>query len=167
MDDALNAHGAAWRGAEAPDIEAGRDTGRLRGCGYCGSMHPADVAAAIRAGARVEIADRKYGWPHKVYLREVPNPHAGLLEVRSSTSFPAAGYVEASDPRAPRFDSMTGKPLPPAKRWIRTSTADATTWGKFYTEHLQDATPEDRATIEGRLGLRFEFKDGKVEWGPA
>lgn len=45
--------------------------------------------------------------------------------------------------------------------------APKTTDGKFYTVHLQDATPEDRANIEAHLGLTFTFHDnGKVEWHP-
>lgn len=85
-----------------------------RHCEYCGSLHPADVAAAIRAGAKGEWADWKYGWPHKVYL------------------------------------------------------SGETTSGKFYTVHLQDATSEDRETIEKHMGLRFTFYDdgGEVGWSP-
>ena len=33
---------------------------------------------------------------------------------------------------------------------------------KFYSAHLQDASPEDRETIEVHLGVRFEFDDGRV-----
>ena len=44
------------------------DRNGSRHCGYCGSMHPTDVAAAIAGGAIGHFADRKYGWPHKIYL---------------------------------------------------------------------------------------------------
>lgn len=143
-----------WEDASPPDVESGDDrhmTGRLRHCAYCGSMHPSDVAAAIRAGARGEWADMKYGWPHKAYFIDIPNPHAGLLESRASANFkpeePDWIQVDEHHWREP------GKP------------ASDKTDGKFYTVHLMDATPEDRAAIEAHLGLTFNFTDdGKVSW---
>lgn len=99
-----------WPDGLAPWKKRGDDR---RHCEYCGSLHPEDVAAGIRAGATGEWADWKYGWPHKVYF---------------------SGEVS----------------------------------GKFYTVHLQDATPEDRETIEEHMGLRFTFPDDgqKVSWSP-
>ena len=163
-----------WRPAEPPDVPAGRNTGRMRACSYCGSMHPADVAAAVRAGSKGHWADLKYGWPHKAYFDDVPNPHAGMLESRGWSSRPSQAdiesgrWVEVPDPRAPRFDSKTGAPLPTKMQWIlKPEPAAATTHGKFYSVHLQDATPEDRETIERHLWLAFTFDpDGKVHWQP-
>ena len=157
-----------WGEAQAPDIAAGKTTGRLRKCGYCGSMHPADVAAAIRAGAKGSFADRKYGWPHKAYFDGIPNPHAGLLESRCSMSHPpqqeidAGKWVQIPD----GFSRSTGEPQ---FRWTEVGKPAASmTYGKFYTEHLQDATPEDREAIERHLGLHFTFDDaGGVSWRPA
>lgn len=37
---------------------------------------------------------------------------------------------------------------------------------KFYTEHLQDANPEDRKVIERAMGLNFTFEGGRVAWVP-
>lgn len=192
-----------WREAEAPTIEAGCTIGSLRSCAYCGSMHPADVAAAIRSGAKGHWADFKYGWPHKAYLDGIPNPHAGMLESRMSCSHatpvcrldgkpcvhgdqnpdrphkdctclapdflgerPADGLRNGAPMRLALsgfFDSGTGKP---GHTWRELGKpAQATTHGKFYTVHLQDASPEDRATIEQHLGLSFEFtSDGGVRW---
>ena len=156
-----------WRDAQQPDIAAGKTTGRLCSCGYCGSMHPADVASAIRAGAKGHFADRKYGWPHKVYLDGVPNPHAGMLESRCSQSHPPQNEIDAGKwIRIPNgFSRTTGAP---EFRWTEAGKpAAATTYGKFYTQHLQDANPEDRDTIERHLGLHFEFDDvGGVRWSP-
>lgn len=41
-------------------------------CEYCGSLHPANVVAAIEGGDKLGAADRKYGWPHKYYLERSP-----------------------------------------------------------------------------------------------
>lgn len=193
---------ASWRPEVSPDIPAGQTTGRLRGCSYCGSMHPADLAAAIKAGAVASWADFKYGWPHKAYVRGVPNPHAGMLESRMSCSHatPVCKYTgkscehgEQNDYRphpsctcmAPGFagdaptegvtargermvripdgyDRNTGKPQ---FRWTEAGKPAAiATDGKFYTVHLQDASPEDCATIEAHLGLAFTFSEGRVSW---
>lgn len=140
-----------WREAKPPEKTGHSRTGQLRGCGYCGSMHPADVAAAIRAGATGSWADRKYGWPHKAYFEGVPNPHAGLLEVRGSANFKPEGY----DDWIQDGEHWHEPPRPAPER----------THGKFYSIHLLDATPEDREIIEAHLGLHFDFKeDGSVSW---
>jgi hypothetical protein len=146
----------------APDLVTGRRTGTLRSCEWCGSMHPADVAAAIRAGARGELADAKYGWPHKAYFDGIPNPNAGLTEIRSSCNFEKAGYERLAHPR---YDTKTGERIDDYVEWVEKSTAPATTYGKFYTVHLLDASHADRETIEQHLGVRFEFSDdGRVQW---
>lgn len=155
-----------WRPAIAPDIESGRLIGLLAHCSWCGSMTPADVAAAIAAGARLEFADAKYGWPHKVYLDRVPNPHAGLPEAHvSTTTEPSAESVAAVGwVKVPTgfFSELTGEPT---FRWVEPPRpAPPVTNGKFYTVHLQDATPEDRVTIERALGVSFTFWDDRVEW---
>lgn len=158
-----------WRDALPPDIAAGRTTGSLRSCSYCGSMHPADLAEAIRAGAKGHWADFKYGWPHKAYIDGVPNPHVGLLESRMSMSHPPQAEIDAGKwiQIPDGFDCNTGKPQ---FRWTESGKpADATTYEKFYTVHLQDAEPEDKETIERHLGQAFEFpNDGRgVRWKPA
>lgn len=140
-----------WRDAKPPEATGRSRIGCLRGCGFCGSMHPSDVVAAIQAGASGSWADRKYGWPHKAYFDAVPNPHAGLLEVRSSANFKPDGH----DDWIQDGDHWHEPPKP----------AGALTHGKFYSVHLMDATAEERAAIEKHLGIHFEFHDdGKVSW---
>lgn len=135
-----------WEDAVAPDLASGdkkRYAGRLRSCPYCGSMHPADVVAAIKAGATGSWADWKYGWPHKAYFNGIPNPHAGMLESRAGSNQPEEGWVQVGEHewRDP------GRP------------AEATTWGKFYSVHLKDATPQEKEVIEAYLGYHFEFDE--------
>ena len=79
-------------------------------CAFCGSIHPSDLAALLKAGARLSPADRKYGWPHKFYME--PG------------------------------------------------------WAKFYTVHIQDATPEERNVIERAMGLHISFEGDSVRWQP-
>jgi hypothetical protein len=185
-----------WRPEMAPDLAAGRTTGALRACGYCGSMHPADLARALQAGARASWADFKYGWPHKLYVENVPNPHAGLLESRmgcshatpvcprsgqacehgeQSFSLPKCECMKAGQPERGLHgaqavfrlrDGYCSRSGEPHYTWRAAGEpAAATTWGKFYTVHLQDASPEDRAIIERAMGLSFVFEaGGRVSW---
>ena len=164
MNETKGCKGAKWCDAIPPDVGANRNTGRLRYCSYCGSMHPADVADAIRQGALGEHADRKYGWPHKVYFENVPNPHAGMLEVRASSNTRSEQYHR--EVREHRYDQHTGKRIEDYVTYTETpKPASATTWGKFYSVHLRDASPEDLATIEQHIGLHIEFDDqGGVRW---
>lgn len=157
-----------WIEASPPNLAGGLSEaqGRLRSCSYCGSMHPADVAAAIRAGAIGSWA-RKYGWPHKAYFDNIPNPHAGMLESRAGHSHPpqeeidSGKWVRVQD----GFDRRTGEPVYTFMEAGK--PAGATTGGKFYSIHLQDATPEERAVIENHLGLSFDFRpNGSVSWKP-
>lgn len=148
-----NAHhveSAKWMPPIPPDVENGVLSGRLRACNYCGSMSPTDVVDAIQNGAKGSFADPKYGWPHKAYFHEVPYPHAGMLEVRST-----ANYQYADDWVEIRSGSWQEPPKPAGK----------VTMGKFYMIHLEDATQEEREQIETHLGMRFVFKkSGGVSW---
>lgn len=155
---------AAWREAQAPDVDKGRNTGSLRSCGYCGSMHPSDVVAALQAGATCGFADMKYGYPHKLYLDNVPNPHAGELEVRAWSSHPQRGFDR--EVREPRYDEKTGLRVADHVHYTeQPKPARSTTNGKFYTVHLQDATAEEQEIISKAMGLRIAFNaDGSVAW---
>lgn len=175
--------GVPWTAGKAPDLTCGHNTyttGRLRSCGYCGSMHPADVAAAIRAGAKPHWADFKYGWPHKAYIDGVPNPYAGMRCSTTSTGYGSkkgeqdrhtVEYIERTGGEwvqlANYNDLREKKPEFVGHAWHRVDVERATTMQKFYTVHLQDATPEDRETIERALGKHFMFEaDGRIRWRP-
>ena len=148
-----------WSPAEPPNLEQGTTQGSLRKCWYCGSMHPADLAAAISAGATGSWADWKYGWPHKAHFNGIPYLFAGMLESYGGISNPPQNEIDAGKwIKLPtrRFDPNTGEPV---FHWCKSGEpAKATTHGKFYSVHLQDATPEDRKVIENYLGLQFDFK---------
>jgi len=134
--------------------------GRLRSCEWCGSLHPADLAEAITKGARGHWADRKYGWPHKFYVKGIPNPHAGQPEVRSS------GFLGDVTPeeRAQRGGTWTARSTG-GWCWAEDPRpAPETTHGKFYSVHLLDATPEQRKIIERAMGLNFDFEGERVAW---
>lgn len=149
-----------WQDACPPDIAAGNTTGRLRSCSFCGSMHPTDLVSALQAGATAGWADQKYGWPHKLYVDKIPNPHVGLLESRSACSQPQ----EPTEDERKRYQHWRQDGA--IWRGWSEEPAGPLTNGKFYTEHLQDATDEERAVIERAMGLHFTFSDGGVKWQP-
>lgn len=134
-----------WRPAVKADIANDPQNHSIHSyasCGYCGSCHPIELAAAIRAGyAAADLADWKYGWPHKAYAN-IAEVFVGEPEIKSSLY--SKGVTTFAAPER----------------------AGATRYVKFYTEHLQDATPEDRETIERALGYHFKFEDGAVRWWP-
>lgn len=39
-------------------------------------------------------------------------------------------------------------------------------YAKFYTTHLQDATPDEKAAIEAAIGMTFTFSGATVSWRP-
>lgn len=48
-----------------------------RTCSYDGSIHPEDLYNWLLKGATAGGSDWKYGWPHKFYIDNIPNPLAG------------------------------------------------------------------------------------------
>lgn len=143
----------------------------FRRCGFCGSIHPDDLAA--EPNWRADWADRKYGWPHKFYV-DIPNRQPKQLFVVSATTTPTDGYIARED--------LTNEQRDIAKRDGFDSDDRRRPWqyfqfaprpmhhGKFYSIHLGDTeiTADVKATIEQRSGLTFEFTpDGRVAWRPA
>lgn len=141
-----------WQEA-TPRANAGVDFPDDRGyraCGYCGSIHPEDLLGYIEREevGRAEMADRKYGYPHKVYV-DVRNPLAGQLVSRSMSSEPdgKGGYIQAY-----------GEPRPDGPY----------THAKFYTRHLLGLDDEQfgalTAWLERATGWRFERRDDGMYW---
>lgn len=95
-----------------------------RRCSFCGSIHPEDLASALEAGARMSLADKKYGYLHKFYV-EMPNPKSGKECVVGSRSGP--GLPKGGEP-------IVG-------------VASATMTAKFYTQHLHDLAPDAFDTL--------------------
>lgn len=138
-------------------------------CSYCGGIHPDAFWEAIENGYAMEVADWKYGWPHKIYV-DWPNPRPDELRLTGSTS-------EGSEPR---YDEATGQPThrvktteePPNDRY--TVWSDEHGWScegtyptvqlKFYTTHLGDWPRSTelpvRVAIWQRTGIDFVPKDG-------
>lgn len=121
------------------NLETGEfDDQDFRTCDYCGSIHPADLLHVIRSHPglrdtarlqpydlerplrhfqiRLDMADWKYGWPHKFYVEGIPSPLRGQKTIRSSM------YRDGK--------RILGEP--------RIEPNDATSHCKFYTTHLVD-----------------------------
>lgn len=145
------------------------DVPAFRSCSYCGSMHPEDLVAALNAGARLGGSDWKYGWPHKFYVDDIPNPYAGRLVSRVSSSGP--GEPKADDrARMERYVKPGGKVIwtQEESRWkAKVMEPDGpTTNGKWYNEHLKDLNDEAFAELSALLHkhahILFVKKDGKI-----
>lgn len=118
-----------------------------RTCSYCGSLHPEDLLNAIKAGGiKLDLADLKYGWPHKFYVEGIPNPLAGQ-QVKCGSN-------------------ADGSPM--------MGPAPAEAFAKFYNDHLLDEGYDEEAkaalfaAIRLLGGVRFEAceRDGKpaIRW---
>lgn len=113
--------------------EPARDN--YRRCWYCGSLHPEDLLKVLKEGARINMADWKYGYPHKFYIEGVPNLLAGQTVRIGSRSGPLHSYDGTLNVENPTEEE------------IKTGRYDRPTMGaapphaviKFYTEHLIDA----------------------------
>lgn len=92
----------------------------FRFCSYCGSIHPEDLLHFLANGATLEQADWKYGWPHKFYVKGIPNPRAGQT-------------VEVGC----RYEGGKAEPI--------MGTAPETIGAKWYNQHLLDSSYDDEA----------------------
>lgn len=117
-----------------------------RSCSYCGSIHPEDLLAAIKAGATLGGSDWKYGWPHKFYVEHIPNPYPDLPIVTRHTT--AGGVWTCGEPH-------------PAGPFVR---------AKWYNKHLHDlaGTPllaELCANLLATTDIQFEINaEGKLRY---
>lgn len=141
----------------------------FRRCSYCGSINPDDLAAEPVL-LRVDWADPKYGWPHKLYV-DIPNRTPDALVPVGANSEPRdePGWVAAHD----LTDEQ--RALLVEHGWGGANTYGAYLFGrqgahhaKFYSVHLADPSLSIKvlARIEQISELRFEFTpDGRVSWG--
>ena len=109
-------------------------------CTYCGSITPEDFAKACQDGLPMEVADWKYGWPHKVYI-EWPSP-------------------------SPDEQRETGCKYEGGKITERYYGTYRTLQLKFYTEHLAEwpELAKHADLIERRIGIRFEMTERGLHW---
>lgn len=171
-------HGEAerWGGWQWSEPRHGE---HFRRCSYCGSVHPGDLAA--EPTWRAEWADRKYGWPHKFYVK-IPNRSPDALFVVSSTHDAAEGpYAPGGEFWSPPKPGMIAwADLTPEQLAIveRDGPREASHvsfgtrnnhFGKFYSVHLADPAISDevKETIQQRSGIRFRFDGGTVSWRSA
>jgi hypothetical protein len=100
----------------------------FRTCSYCGSMHPEDLEKFLNEGATLDMADWKYGWPHKFYVEGIPNPQVGKMVNCGSKSY---------------FDEEKGERVDEPLIQM----APTTTFAKFYNLHLGDLADTDLERI--------------------
>jgi hypothetical protein len=174
-------HGSGWNSAArwgGWHWAAPRGAEHFRRCSFCGSIHPADLAA--EPTWRAEWADQKYGWPHKFYV-DIPNRDPSALFVTSAQS---GGPADRPAPVSDEYTQWVAwKDLSRAQRKIvkrdgwRADKDDhsdyygfgtrSSHFAKFYTIHLADPAIGDEAkdAIQHRSRLRFRFDEhGNVGW---
>lgn len=131
-----------------------------RHCSYCGSLHPEDLLNVLEAGARLELADMKYGWPHKFYVSGIVNPKGGEIVQMGSNSGPVkdkdGNFVRNEDGSIQRYN----EPI--------MSSAPRTLSVKFYNIHLLDLKEHLEAfqkvtdAIAKHSNIRFFLKDDQL-----
>lgn len=114
----------------------------FRVCSYCGSINPDDLLDLSKTNDLLfEVADWKYGWPHKIYVEGIPNKVAGkTVNIGSRTEKGKTVKLKGKAPTSAHC--------------------------KFYTKHIVDIRNVDGLTtlIFMKTGIHFEVKEGKLRW---
>ena len=130
-----------------------------RTCSYCGSMHPENLTLVLLGTPPAHLggADWKYGWPHKFYIDNIPNPAVGL----PASSGGESGPVYEDDGKTVKRDAH-GHVVRYYKPHI--APAPATMMAKWYNEHFLDLSEPTflfmSALVEHFAHVRFLIKDG-------
>lgn len=162
------AHGGGWEWREP------RRGHPFRTCSWCGSIDPDDLAKV--QGWVPDWADRKYGWPHKVYIHNFANPNPDLDFCVQAGSAPAP--VDTDSTRFKLVADLTDEERAICEgdgMGFSGSRMDGyvgfgkrqTLFVKLYSEHLADdeISEETKESIGKRIGFRFEFTDeGRIKW---
>lgn len=157
-------------------------------CSWCGSVDPLTFIKLCEPGnaMRVEVADWKYGFPHKVYL-DVPSADPDALTYVGGVSEATVGAYAPGGERytPPPPDAVAETDLTEEQRAIlvrdgappenpprpnvyyRFGTRDIV-HQKFYTVHLDDLpeiTDEQKALMFARTGIEFfRGDDSRTRW---
>lgn len=138
--------------------QMGDEGNPLRTCWYCGSITAEDfyeillreekesTDSTMDIGGRpfplkaIEMADWKYGYPHKLYIR-IPNPDAGRPVILGSTS---DRHGTTLHPPHPAGDQLTVK---------------------FYTEHLYDLDADVFNAVAMHIGNAIDWQPHREAGG--
>jgi hypothetical protein len=138
----------------------------FRRCSYCGSVHPADLAA--EPAWRASWADQKYGWPHKFYV-DIPNREPDALFAVGATSAdapPGVGWTALADLTAEQRAILDRDRMASDRTTFVLFDTRPNHFGKFYSIHLSDPAIDEatKEAIQRRSGVRFTFANGRVSW---
>lgn len=168
-----------WRDPEPATRDDGYEGRPFRTCSYCGCIHPDDLIVALKAGAKLQGADLKYGWPHKFYVDSIPSTNKGALVKKISASgfkseqaarddgakYLKDGFqIQVKSTTAPDHATQTFKETGYFEYAILEPAGDLT-HGKWYNDHLKDCNDEQLKTLSGYIKIQVGWEFGHDERG--
>lgn len=128
-------------------------------CTWDGSVQPEQFIKFCEQGLVMEVADWKYGWPHKVYI-DVPNPKpdedrlCGSTSVGSKLQYHPDGrhyYVKTQETGPADFPIWSD-----SSGWSQAGKYPMLHL-KFYTEHLKELPDlaQHKELIAKAIGIEF------------
>ena|SRR5258708_4468102 len=156
----------------------------FRRCSWCGSVHPGDLLIARASGQIKHVdrsVDRKYGWPHKIYV-DIADQLGQLDWLGGSSS-------DMSDEEMARYSRESGGwkrvgDLTPEERTAVGADrlgrykvvgvgVRSVHHGKFYSVHTLEPFLDDqeRDQLFAMVGYTFEWAsespvDSRIRWYP-
>lgn len=146
-----------WQNREPGDEEPYGLTHRT--CSFCGSMHPLDLLALLKKGARLELADMKYGFPHKIYVSNIPNTKSGTYTTYATCGSKPSPHDEGwEEYDTGYFNRYDGTPEMHWRKPSGTYPIPETAHGKFYTVHFRDIDGEDFDALAALIYVQTHYR---------
>lgn len=139
----------------APDFWQKRDG--YRACSYCGSMHPDDLFAHIKAGTcQISGTDKNY----KIYV-DVAHPGKGTPSIFMSSTHEFAGGVLLTEELCDQHALNSYARANYIGHWVKIEPHHGRAHAKFYYQHFDEAQQQSfidlynlkKLPLEPRFGL--------------
>lgn len=159
--------GLHWRPHRLNDPDSPYDY-PFRTCSYCGSIHPEDLLKLANENVAVLTgSDWKYGWPHKFYVDNIPNPANGQMRCSGGFGGGAGQELEELKKKYPDLTNWRGN-VRVGWEADRMSKAPPHTHAKWYNEHLLELNPDAFAAMTSMLltktGIAFKLKGDRLAY---
>lgn len=145
--------GQAGDGVDSWQVSEKRNGHEYRTCTYCGSVHPADFIALIKAGTPIEATDKSY----KFYV-DIPSTNPDRLWVLgASYGRVADGFIPWAELTKEQRKAVKAGGYKKGSAQAFTFAKRTVQFGKFYTHHFQQGYGATFRKLRARKAIAWKY----------